>query len=166
MVSPVHTTNAAPSFFAASKICPGVGGCGDVAFAGRLSPATMKVNFVPCAGCRLPVSGTGLIADEPAVWAHISPDMPTTAAAACKKVFFCIVFPFQVPSRSEGRFVVVITRLVLLLIPYYLPIILAVKKERIQHHATGPLPAGGTSFAFFAKDGIPTKGAPSPARRA
>jgi hypothetical protein len=30
--------------------------------------------------------------------------MPTTAAAACKKVFLCIVFPFQVQSRTERKF--------------------------------------------------------------
>src|SRR5271169_2541905 len=92
MVSPVHTRNAALSVLAAEKICAGVGGCLSVALSGRLSPATMKVNFLPGAGFRLPVPGTGLIADESAAWAHISPDMQTIAAAICKKVFLYMAF--------------------------------------------------------------------------
>jgi hypothetical protein len=61
------TTNAAPLALAAWKICLGMNGCGSSALAGRLSPATMKMNFAAVAAFRTPVPGMGLIPLEPAV---------------------------------------------------------------------------------------------------
>src|ERR1700681_3780254 len=62
MVSPVQRTKAAAGLkpLTAPNIFPGVGGCGEVLCAGRLSPAMTKVNFVGSDGDdKVPVLGRG-----------------------------------------------------------------------------------------------------------
>src|SRR6185503_12689458 len=66
-MSPVQTTNATCRAAAESKMCFGVLGCESAADAGRLSPATMKLNVSDGAAPSVPVPGMGDIDDRGAV---------------------------------------------------------------------------------------------------
>src|SRR5579884_1260472 len=80
MVSPVQSTKAAGGFIAltSAKILPGVGGCLQLFFAGRLSPAMTKVNLLLSVGLdSSPVLGSG---ERDGIW----PKAPTVSS--CKNI--------------------------------------------------------------------------------
>src|ERR1700733_7621042 len=106
MVSPVQRTKAAAGFkpLTAANIFPGVGGCLQLLCAGRLSPASTKVNFAGSAGAdKVPVLGRGARAG---IWpkATVQKTVKLNATTQTARKHFCrfINVPFVVVQGPLG----------------------------------------------------------------